>query len=102
MTAIPFDTHKFIRTIKDSGIPENQAEAIAEAFKTAQVEADPATKAEVAEHESNLQHVLRETELRLEARIAEAKADLTRWVIGAGILQTSIIIGVLLKVAKLV
>ncbi len=57
---------------------------------------------EVAEHESNLQHALRETELRLEARIAEAKADLTRWVIGAGILQTSIIIGVLLKVARLV
>ena len=32
MTAIPYDTHKFIRTIKDSGIPENQAEAIAEAL----------------------------------------------------------------------
>jgi len=31
----------------------------------------------------------------------ETKADLTRWVVGAGILQTSLIIGVLLKVAKL-
>ena len=35
MTAIAFDTHKFIRTIKESGIPENQAEAIADAFRTA-------------------------------------------------------------------
>jgi len=38
----------------------------------------------------------------LEARIAEAKGDLTRSVVGAGILQTSLIIGVLLKVAKLI
>ena len=45
---------------------------------------------------------MRETELRLEVRIAEAKTGLTRWVVGAGILQTSLIIGVLLKVAKLI
>jgi len=30
VTTIAFDTHKFIRTIKESGLPENQAEAIAE------------------------------------------------------------------------
>ncbi|AUB80869.1 hypothetical protein [Candidatus Thiodictyon syntrophicum] len=102
MTAIPFDTHKFIRTIKDSGIPENQAEAIAEAFKAAQCEADPATKAEVAQHENHLQHSIEVLRLELKRDIAESKAELTRWVIGAGILQTSIIIGVLLKVARLV
>lgn len=52
---------------------------------------------------------LRETELRLEARlaetntrIAETKADLTRWVIGVGILQTTVIIAVLMKIAKLI
>ena len=72
-----------------------------------------ATKAEVAEHENNLRRDIRETELRLDARIREAelkleakladtKSDLTRWVIGAGILQTSVIVCVLLKVAKLV
>ncbi|WP_201096306.1 hypothetical protein [Thiocystis minor] len=45
---------------------------------------------------------LRESELRLEVRIAEAKAELTRWVIGAGVLQTTVIIGVLMKVAKMI
>lgn len=44
---------------------------------------------------------IREAELSLEAKIAETKADLTRWVVGAGVLQTILIIGVLLKIAKL-
>lgn len=47
MTTITFDTHKFIRTIKESGLPENQAEAIAEAFRAAQIEADIATKTDI-------------------------------------------------------
>lgn len=77
-------------------------------------------KAEVADHENNLRRDLHETELRLDARIretelkleaklaetnariAEVKADLTRWVIGAGVLQTTVIVGVLMKVAKLI
>jgi hypothetical protein len=61
-----------------------------------------ATKAEVDAHENSLKRDIREAELRLEAKIAETKADLTRWIVGAGILQTLLIIGVLLKVAKLV
>lgn len=40
--------------------------------------------------------------LEVKRDLAETKADLTRWVVGAGILQTSLIIGVLLKVAKLI
>jgi hypothetical protein len=102
MSAITFDTHKLIRTLKDSGIPENQAETIVEVIWLARADLDGAVKEAVAAHDTDLRHALRETELRLEARIAEAKADLTRWVVGAGILQTSLLIGVLLKVAKLI
>ena len=54
MTTIAFDTHKFIRTLKESGIPENQAEAIAEAFRTAHVEAELATKSDLRELEYRL------------------------------------------------
>ncbi len=102
MSAITFDTHKLIRTLKDSGIPENQAETIVEVIWLARADLDEAVKEAVAAHDTDLRHALRETELRLEARIAEAKADLTRWVVGAGILQTSLIIGVLLKITKLI
>jgi len=54
MTTIAFDTHKFIRTLKESGIPENQAEAIAEAFRTAHTEAELATKTDLRELEYRL------------------------------------------------
>jgi hypothetical protein len=54
MTTIVFDTHKFIRTLKESGIPEGQAEAIAEAFRTAHVEAELATKTDLRELEYRL------------------------------------------------
>lgn len=47
MTAITFDTHKFVRTLKDAGVPESQAEAFSEAIKEAQGEADLATKRDI-------------------------------------------------------
>jgi hypothetical protein len=40
MTAITFDTLKFVERLKDSGIPEAQAKAIAEAIREAQGEAE--------------------------------------------------------------
>jgi hypothetical protein len=54
MSTIAFDTHKFIRTLKESGIPEPQAEAIAEAFRTAHIEAELATKTDLRELEYRL------------------------------------------------
>jgi len=43
---------------------------------------------------------LRESELRLELKIAETKADLIRWVVGVGLLQITIIAGLILKLAS--
>jgi hypothetical protein len=71
------------------------------------------TMSEIEEHENalrrdleamrvELKRDLKESELRLEAKISETKADLTRWIIGAGVLQTGLIIGVLMKIAKLI
>lgn len=40
---------------------------------------------------------LKETELRLELKIAETKADLIRWVVGVGLLQITIIAGLLFR-----
>ncbi|MFA5018937.1 MAG: DUF1640 domain-containing protein [Methylobacter sp.] len=47
MTATTIDTHKFVRTLKDAGVPESQAEAFSEAFKEVQGEADLATKRDI-------------------------------------------------------
>lgn len=110
MTTITFDTLKFVRTLKEAGVPERQAEAISEAVRSAQIESEPIIRPDLCELELRLDaRSIRELELKMEARfadtharIAEARADLTRWVIGAGLLQTTVIVGVLMKVAKLI
>ena len=61
MTTITFDTHKFIRTLKEAGVPESQAEAISEAVKEAQGEADLATKRDI----DDVRRDMREMEQRL-------------------------------------
>ncbi|UOA08350.1 CCDC90 family protein [Methylobacter sp. S3L5C] len=61
MTTITFDTHKFIRTLKEAGIPEGQAEAFSEAFKEAQGEADLATKRDI----DDVRHDMVQLEQRL-------------------------------------
>jgi hypothetical protein len=118
MTTFVLDTLDYASKLKAGGFSEQQAETQARALAEI-LDRQIATKSEGAEHEDNLRRDIeqlraelkrdiRDMELKLEtriaetnARIAEAKADLTRWVVGAGVLQTSLVIGVLLKVAKL-
>ena len=46
MTAVAFDTLKFVKKLRDAGIPEEQAEAQAEAFAEA-VDVNLATKQDI-------------------------------------------------------
>jgi len=89
MATITFDTLKFVTRLKDSGLSESQAVAITEAFREAHGEAEVATKADI-----------RELELKFEARMSENKAELVRWIVGAGFLQTALIAALLLKLIK--
>jgi hypothetical protein len=54
MATITFDTHKFIRRLREAGMPESQAEAIAAAFAEAHAEAEVATKYDLRELEYRL------------------------------------------------
>ena len=54
MPSITFDTHKFIRRLREAGISEEQAEAIAEAFREANLGAEIATKTDLRELEYRL------------------------------------------------
>ena len=87
MATITFDTLKFVTRLKDSGLSEFQAVAITEAFREAHGEAEIATKADIRE-------------FKFEARMAENKAELIRWIVGAGLLQTALIAALLLKLIK--
>jgi len=62
MSTITFDTLKFVHKLKNAGIPENQAEAITEAFKEASGEAELATRRDIE---------------RLESRIVEFRAEIS-------------------------
>jgi hypothetical protein len=84
MATITFDTLKFAKKLEKAGLPQEQAEAIAEAFKEASAEAEVATKLDV-EH--------------LEIKIAEMKFDLLKWIVGMSLAQFSVLIGILLKIA---
>ncbi len=104
MTTITFDTHEFIKELKKVGFSEEQAEAITHLQKQA-----VAATLDQAKHEFELDEVsskrdMKEFELRMDARfkdtelkIAETKSELIRWVVGVGLLQTTLIAALLLK-----
>ena len=80
MATVTFDTLKFVRTLKAAGVPENQAEALSEAFRDAQSDAELTTK-----------YDLKELELLLEARINEVKYDMIKWIAGMLIAQAGLV-----------
>lgn len=47
-----------------------------------------------------LKRDLREFEMRLELELTKTKAELIRWVVGVGMLQTAIITALLLKLSS--
>ncbi|MEO5375625.1 MAG: CCDC90 family protein [Alphaproteobacteria bacterium] len=81
MAAITFDTLKFVHRLREAGIAEPQAEAIAEAFKDASGEAEIATKRDIERLETAVNS-------RFDRMDGEMK--LNRWMMGivlAGILS---------------
>jgi len=77
MSTLPFDTHAFYIELVESGLPEKTADALTKAV----------TKIELAKLDS----------LATKLDLAETKAELIRWVVGVGLLQITIITGLILK-----
>jgi len=81
MTTLHMDTLRVYENLKLSGMPELQAKAVIEGFKTAEIE-NVATKDDI-------------TGLKLE--ISEFRHDIMRWMIGLMIGQYGLIFGLYLK-----
>jgi DNA-binding transcriptional MerR regulator len=107
------DTLKVAKRLREAGFSEPQAEAVIAAVQEGAARADLATKADIAALHSEtkadiaaLRSELRETELRLEAKIEAIKADILNRVFGLilGTLVVNIvaIVGAMFAVAKLV
>jgi hypothetical protein len=112
MNTITFDTLDFANRLKSVGFTDEQAQVITELQRTATDNTleqarhdyhldDLSTKRDLKEMEATLDHKIELLRADTGRMIAESKADLTRWIIGAGFLQTTLIIGVLLKIAHL-
>jgi hypothetical protein len=99
MTSYAFDTLKYANTLKAAGVPEQQAEAGARALQDVlEVNlGDLATREQLYSAKDHLRTELAQVESRLEVKIAETKAELVRWVVAVGLLQTTVIAALLLR-----
>jgi hypothetical protein len=97
MTTLTFDTHDFVKKLKGAGFSEEQAEILTDLQK-----ATVQNTLEQARHDYELDNLttkrdLKELELNLQKEIAETKAELVRWVVGVGLLQITIIAGLIFR-----
>ncbi len=101
---IPFDTHAFVKRLTAAGMPEEQAEILAET-QVELIEERLATKQDVKELEIALKRDIKELELKLmrhtEVKLAESKTEIIKWVAGLLVVQTGIIIGAVFAVVRL-
>ena len=96
--AIAFDTHRFVKRLTESGFTEKQAETLAEEH-VALLNANLATKADIARVEAGMDALRQETRAGIEAlrqetkaAIEAVKADLVKWLFGALIAQGGLIV----------
>ena len=114
--AIAFDTHRFIKRLTATGFTEQQAEALADEQVTL-LNANLATKADIAEIEAALKSDIARVEADLKSDIArieativqveatlksditQAKHEITKWmvgfILGVAAVQTTLIVGLL-------
>lgn len=97
MTTLTFDTHEFVKKLKGAGFSEEQAEVLTDLQKTTAF-----NTLEQARHDYELDDLatkrdLKELELTLNLKIAETKAELIRWVVAVGLLQITIIAGLIFR-----
>lgn len=73
MSTVTFDTHRFIRKLRDAGFEEDKAEAVASAFQEAQEDSLPVTRD------------------YLDAKIYEMENRLVKWGVGLALGQFAMI-----------
>ncbi|SFV07377.1 hypothetical protein SAMN02799631_04547 [Methylobacterium sp. 174MFSha1.1] len=108
MTAVAFDTLRFVRTLRDKPkMSPEQAEGLAEAIAEA-IQADLATKSDINDLKSDIETLkittksdLSEAELRLEAKIEATKSDIIKWMIGSIGFQAVVIIGAIVALLRI-
>ena len=94
--AIPFDTHRFVRNLVASGFTEKQAEALA-SEQISLLNSNLATKSDIESIRAEIETL----RLSTDAKIESAKFEMLKWMIGAMIAQSALIIGLTVALSKL-
>lgn len=98
MATITFDTLEFSKTLQKSGFTQEQAEAMAQAQRTAMKEIlatqELATKADLERTKNELIERIAENKAELTERIAESKHEVLKWLMGMLLAQTALLIAV--------
>jgi hypothetical protein len=81
MSAVPFDTLRYVHVLKAAGVPEAQAEAQAEALADVLRQGGQGLATTAALHALGLD---------IKREMAELKADLIKWNVGAIIAMTGL------------
>lgn len=88
MTAVIFDTHSFIKKLTAVGMPEKQAEVLADE-QAHLLETQIATKRDLKELQVATQSDIKELKFELETSMANLKAELIRWVLSVAGVQVA-------------
>ena len=94
--AIPFDTHRFVQNLMASGFTGKQAEALA--YEQVNLpNSNLATKADIESIRAEVEALRLSTELKIES----AKFEMVKWMIGAMVAQSTLIVGLTVALIKL-
>ena len=93
MSAILFDTHELVKTMKEAGFSERQAEVQTETAKLVYNAALGQMREEIRPHELATQKDLKHLETKLTIKIEKSKSSTLRWVSGMMLAQTTFIFG---------
>ena len=116
MNATIFDSHKYAKRLMDAGVPAQAADIQAETMVEVMNQLAAGSgkldtqDARLVRMDARLERMdakidimdtkIDMAETRLEAKIADAKADLVRWMVGVSVLQMALISALVLKLAR--
>ncbi|MGO9740367.1 MAG: DUF1640 domain-containing protein [Roseiarcus sp.] len=104
MSVVLIDTHAFIKRLTAAGMPEAQAEVLADE-QTRLIDERLASKSDIVALATKIDAFatrsdMRETEPRLEAKIETTKAEILNWMFGTIGFQTIVILGGVLALSR--
>jgi hypothetical protein len=101
MNAVVFDTHGFVKRLTAAGMPVPQAEALADE-QMRLIDERLATKEDIAKLQASTAADIAKLQATARADIADAKAEILKWFIGTVSLQTIVILGAVVALARVV